>query len=66
MATYTITINEKTKSGKFLLAYLCELGLISEKKAPNETTKKAVKEAEEGKLTKCASFDDFKKQMYAL
>lgn len=66
MATYTITINERTNSGKLLLAYLVELGLINEKKEPNETTKKAVKEAEEGKLIKCASIDNFKKQMHAL
>lgn len=31
MATYTININERTKAGKYLLAYLVSLGMIKTK-----------------------------------
>ena len=44
MTTYTITIDEKTKSGKSLIAYLRSLGIVQE---PEETTLKAVKELKE-------------------
>lgn len=39
MTTYTITIDEKTKSGKSLIAYLRSLGIVQE---PDETTIKAM------------------------
>ena len=35
MATYTVTINERTKAGKSLVSYLRSLGVIDE---PNATT----------------------------
>ena len=34
MATYTIEINEDTHSGRALMAYLKELGILVEKIAP--------------------------------
>ena len=48
MATYTITINERTKEGKGLVNYLKTLGVIE---VPNETTRKAIQEIREGKGT---------------
>ena len=56
MTTYTITIDEKTKSGKSLIAYLRSLGIVQE---PDETTLKAVKELKDGKVTRCSSFEDY-------
>ena len=41
MATYTITVNERTKEGRGLVRYLKALGVIE---IPNETTRKAIKE----------------------
>ena len=38
MATYTITINERTREGKGLVNYLKTLGVIE---VPNEKTRKA-------------------------
>ena len=48
MATYTITVNERTKEGRGLVRYLKTLGVIE---IPNETTRKAIKELDEGKGT---------------
>ena len=33
MATYTITVNERTNGGKALLAYLRDLGVLVEKRS---------------------------------
>ncbi len=65
MATYTITINEKTSSGKLLLAYLVGLGLINEKKEPkgDELTMSAIDELKKGKGRRYTKFDDFEKRM---
>ena len=38
MATYTITVNERTNGGRALMAYLRELGVLVEKRV---TTKKS-------------------------
>ena len=46
MATYTITVNERTKEGKGLVNYLKTLGVIE---VPNEKTRKAIQEIREGK-----------------
>lgn len=56
MTTYTITIDEKTKSGKSLIAYLRSLGIVQES---DDTTLKAVKEYKDGKVTRCTSFEDY-------
>ncbi len=48
MATYTITINERTKEGKGLLHYLQSLGVLtpaSEGKEISATMKKKIDEA---------------------
>ena len=45
MATYTITVNERTRAGKGLVNYLRYLGVIGE--VPNETTRKAMQELED-------------------
>lgn len=57
MATYTITINEKTKSGKSLVSYLRSLGVIDEK--PNNETLEAMKDVENGKVTTYGSFEEY-------
>lgn len=36
MATYTITLNERTSSGKALMAYLKALGVLISKVSPKE------------------------------
>ena len=51
MATYTITIDERTKSGKHVLNYLKSHGVIE---IPNETTRKAIQEIREGKGIRCS------------
>ena len=56
MATYTITVNERTKEGKGLVNYLKALGVIE---VTNETTRKAIKEIQDGKGTVCDTFEDY-------
>ena len=63
MATYTVTINERTKEGKSLVRYLRNLGVIDE---PNEATMAAVKEIQRGGGTRCNSFDDYLKTVSVL
>ena len=62
----TIVINEKTKKGRIILDLIREMGvgeIIESKKGsshiPNNTTLKAIRDAEEGKTVKCADFDDY-------
>ena len=65
MATYTITINEKTDSGKTLLAYLVSLGLIKEKKAAQgiDLTTAAIDEINNGGGNHYSNFEDFEQKM---
>ena len=56
MATYTITVNERTKEGKGLVNYLKTLGVIE---VPNEKTRKAIQEIQEGKGTVCNTFEEY-------
>ena len=56
MATYTITIDERTKSGKRVIDYLKSHGVID---VPNETTRKALQEIKEGKVTRCKTIEEF-------
>jgi len=49
MATYTITVNERTNSGKALMAYLKALGVLV-KKVPSKT-KSSYQRSQEDKLT---------------
>lgn len=55
MATYTITINERTNSGKSLLIYLRSLGLIKEVDTVNDPdlVRKVRKSQAEIKAGKC-------------
>lgn len=57
MATYTITVNERTKAGKGLVNYLRCIGVLDE--IPNETTRKAMQELEDGKVTRCKTIEEF-------
>lgn len=63
MATYTITVNERTKAGKSLVNYLRNLGVIDE---PNDATLAAVQEIKNGGGTKCETFEDYLKAVQAL
>ena len=63
MATYTVTINERTKAGKSLVSYLRSLGVIDE---PNDATMAAVPEIRSGGGTRCNTFDDYLKAVSAL
>ena len=58
MATYTITINERTRTreGKGLVNYLKALGVIE---VPNEKTRKAIQEIRDGKGTVCNTFEEY-------
>ena len=51
MATYTITLNERTSSGKALMEYLKALGVLMHKVSPTAVTK-----AKEYDITKTADF----------
>lgn len=63
MATYTITVNERTKAGKSLVNYLRDLGVIDE---PNEATLAAVQEIKNGGGTRCETFEDYLKAVQTL
>ena len=56
MATYTITVNERTKAGKSLVNYLKSLGVIEE---PNEETLQAMEDVEKGDITVYKTFEDY-------
>ncbi len=66
MATYTITINERTKQGKSLRDYLQALGIIKdEKKNPEQTlTLHAIEEAESEECVVCEDFEDYLKKVH--
>jgi hypothetical protein len=51
MATYTITLNERTSSGKALMEYLKALGVLMHKVSPTAVTK-----TKEYDITKTADF----------
>ena len=68
MATYTINIDERTAAGKSLLNYLRAIGILLDNTRENEakgkaSTLQAIKDAEKGRVTTYASFDDFKRAM---
>ena len=56
MATYTITVNGRTKAGKSLVNYLKSLGVID---GPNDETLQAMKDIEDGNVTVYKTFDDY-------
>ncbi|MBR2370037.1 MAG: hypothetical protein IKA83_07775 [Paludibacteraceae bacterium] len=65
MATYVVNINERTNTGKSLLGYLRNLGVIVDNytKRPNMETLKAIDELRSGKVIRCKNFEDYKRKM---
>lgn len=61
---YIQTLSLSKKNKKWLAERLLEN--VTEESSANATTLKAIKEAEEGKVTSFSSIDDFKKHMYEL
>ena len=57
MATYTITVNEKTREGKSLIKYLKSLGVIDD--VPNDETLQAMKDIEDGNVKVYKTFEDY-------
>lgn len=60
MATYTITINERTTVGKNLVAYLKHLKLIKE-----SSLDKSIREVKEGKVHTYSNYKDLIKSLNA-
>lgn len=57
----TITINERTKKGKSLLEYLRKFegeDFINIEEKPNAKTKRAIRQVQEGKVTRYDSVED--------
>ncbi|MBE6325463.1 MAG: hypothetical protein E7077_00155 [Bacteroidales bacterium] len=67
MATYTISINERTTTGKAVVEFLRSLGMLGEKKAKKDKeadlTMQAINEIKEGKCTRCNSFEEYLKEI---
>jgi len=66
----TIIINEKTKKGRIILDLIREIGVgkivdnsVESDNILNNTTIKAIKEANEGLTIKCIDFDDYLKKV---
>lgn len=70
MATYTITINERTKEGRGLLYYLQSLGVLKSASEGKEISEamhkkidKAIEDVKNGKYKRFASYAQFEKYM---
>lgn len=61
MATYTVTINERTNIGKQLVAFLKDIGAIKDEK--KGTLDQALKDVEEGRVYTAKSVEDMMKQI---
>jgi hypothetical protein len=64
----TVIINEKTTKGKRLLEFLKSFSdekFISIEKEPNDTTKRAIQAAKEGKVTRTENVDDLMEKLNA-
>lgn len=66
----TIIINEKTKKGRIILDLIRGIGVgkiidnnMESENILNNTSIKAIKEANEGKTIKCTDFDDYLKKV---
>ena len=77
MATYAITINERTTNGKALMAYLQALGVLIKKISPRVKDeqvssalafqmKKAREELANGETISCSSPDEMRKYFDSL
>ena len=68
MATYAITLNERTSTGKALLNLIKSLGIlvkpIQSTNDERSTTLRAIREANEGKGTLCEDFEDYLKKVH--
>lgn len=62
MATYTISIDEKSEKAltflKFLEDYARDHGFVEIEKVPNKTTQEAIEDARQGKLHQAKSVKD--------
>ena len=65
MATYTITLNERTASGKALMDYLQALGVLVQKVTPAKKSsyERSQDDIREGRVEKFASADDMFKSL---
>ena len=62
MATYTITINERTKTGKNLVAFLSTLSDIVTIKPAHSGIDEALDDVKHGRVTKAKDATDLLKQ----
>ena len=60
MATYTITVNERTNGGRALMSYLRELGVLIEKHAPTKKSsyKRSQEDIQKGNVESFESAED--------
>ena len=60
MATYTITLNERTASGKALMAYLKALGVLIEKVTPKAKSsyERSQEDIRKGRIEKFSSSEE--------
>ena len=60
MATYTITLNERTASGKALMAYLKALGVLVNKVTPKEESSylRSQEDKKAGRVEKFSSSEE--------
>ena len=60
MATYTITLNERTASGKALMAYLQALGVLVQKVTPTKKNsyERSQEDIREGRIETFSSADE--------
>ena len=60
MATYTITLNERTASGKALMAYLQALGVLVQKVTPTKKSsyERSQEDIREGRIETFSSADE--------
>ena len=65
MATYTITINERTNAGRQLLSYLLGLGLVKDKVTSRKKTgfEEAEEDIREGRVYTASSAADLFNQL---
>jgi len=65
MATYTVTINERTNAGRQLLNYLVGLGLIKDRVATRKKTgfEEAEEDIREGRVYTASSASDLFNQL---
>ncbi len=63
MATYTININERTKAGKYLLAYLVSLGMIRKKQEQKTEFEEADDDLKNGRVYSAQNAQDLFDQL---